>query len=121
MNKEFKLINNVWNDVIEENCHIFRPDIEDEELYEENCHCTDSGDFDITIASLQYGDKRYLIETTCDRWNLYLWEETCENGYWETIDCNNITGDQEEWKDIIDVNNYLFNLFGLNEYIIERR
>ena len=109
MNKELKLINNVRNNVIE-----------DEEMYEENCHCTDSGDFDI-IASLQYGNKRYCIETTGNRCNVYLWEETCENEYWETLDCKNITGDQEEWKDIIDVNNYLFNLFGLTDYIIERR
>lgn len=118
--KEFKLINEALNDVIENNCCIKRDYTLNDEDFEENCHCTDSGMEDIAIASLQYGNKRFSIETTCNKWNLYLWEETCKDGYWETIDCNNITGDQEEWKTIIDVNNYLFNLFGLDKYIIER-
>ena len=119
--KNFKLTNYVWNETIENDCYIFRPEIEDEDLYQENSDCTDFGDKDFVIASLQYGNKRYCIETTCDRWNLYLWEETCENGCWETIDCTNITGEQENWKDIIDVNNYLFDLFGLVDFRIERR
>ena len=119
--KNFKLTNYVWNETIENDCYIFRPEIEDEDLAQENSDCTDFGDKDFEIASLEYGDKRYCIETTCDRWNLYLWEETCENGCWETIGCTNITGDQEDWKDIIDVNNYLLDLFGLVDFRIERR
>ena len=95
-----------------ENCFdVIRPELWDEDLYNEKCDSIDMCEFDIDIALIRKGNIQYTIFTSCNLWNVYcIKEQYNEHGVWKTIEVNNITSDIDDWENIQGLTSYLLDL-----------
>ena len=90
---------------------VIRPELWDEDLYNEKCDSIEMSDNDIDIAFIRKGNIQYTLFTSCDRWNVYMIKEECnEYNVWETKNVENITHDIDNWENIQGLTNYLLDL-----------
>lgn len=101
----------ITDDDIQNNFNICRPDYIDEDDYQEKCDSIEMSDNDIDIAFIRKGTIQYTLFTSCDRWNVYMIKEECnEYNVWETKNVENITHDIDNWENIQELTNYLLDL-----------
>lgn len=101
----------VTDEEVENRFEIIRIEDMDDDDYQERCDETDMSIHDIDIATVQKGDMRYCVFTSCDKWNVYLSkEQLTEDNIWEIIDMNNITSDIDDWENIQGLTSYLLDL-----------
>ena len=90
---------------------VVRSQIWDNDLYDNKCDSIEMSDHDIDIAFIKKGNIQYTLFTSCDRWNVYLIKEQCnEYNVWQSQECNNITHDIDNWENVQGLMNYLLEL-----------
>ena len=89
----------VTEDEIKENFGISRDYTLDDEPFQEKCDCKDMSPYDINIATLQCGNLKLELLTTCDRWNVYF---VVHDGD-ATVEFANATLESKNWGSIADI------------------
>ena len=101
----------VTDEEIEDCFDVIRPELWDEDLYNEKCDSIEMYDNDIDIAFIRKGNIQYTLFTSCYRWKVYMIKEECnEYNVWETKNVENITHDIDNWENIQGLTNYLLDL-----------